>query len=65
MMDAANFSDFFGYVDEVLLNTELKDFPNDAMLQIMAVTSQFQIIHTTLKNGEFSALKQFKTRALV
>ena len=65
MMDAANFSDFFGYVDEVLLDTELKvvDFPNDAVLQIMAVTSRFQIIRTTLKNGEFAALKQFKTRA--
>ena len=66
LVDNANFSDFFGNVDQVLLEarvniTHLDESVAEAM-DLLCLTPIHELSKTTLSNGEIVALKSIKQR---
>lgn len=62
IVDAANFSDSFGYVDEVLLETDVPmfEFDENVALTIVKVTSNHVLRRVEFNNGEFGVCKSHK-----
>ena len=64
MTDAANFSDFVGHVDEVLLHTEVTvvniDEKNTENCLLLRVSPRHEIYKATMLNGEIVVLKTVK-----
>ena len=64
LVDAANFSDFLGYVDRVLLDQPINtvEFPEKSMKGALVLkdTLLHKIYKVTLENGEYCILKQHR-----